>query len=106
MNSCLILFPTSSLFDKIVLAEDNKCFFFFPGTVAFLRSISLEAVGLGVHLAAGAHEIFYQAENILSNIPSSVPWPLENRTKANIRSNQPKDAQQGIQQVGSSTCFF
>ncbi|KAE9447189.1 hypothetical protein C3L33_20913, partial [Rhododendron williamsianum] len=27
------------------------------GTIAFLRSISVEAVGLGVHLAAGAHDI-------------------------------------------------
>ena len=89
-----------------MLVEGNECIFFFPGTYAFLRSISLEAVGLGVHLAAGAHEIFLQAEYILSNIPSSVPWPVENRTKANIRSNQPKDAQQGIQQVGDPTSFF
>ncbi|XP_034681405.1 autophagy-related protein 2 isoform X10 [Vitis riparia] len=72
------------------------------GTIAFLRSISLEAVGLGVHLAAGAHEILLQAEYILSNIPSSVPWPVENRIKANIRTNQPKDAQQGIQQAYES----
>ena len=55
---------------------------------------SLEAVGLGVHLAAGAHDILLQAECILASIPSPVPLPL-----TDVRSNQPKDAQQGIQQV-------
>jgi len=69
-----------------------------PGTVAFLRSISLEAVGLGVHLAAGAHDILLQAEYILARIPPS-PWALQSRANANVRSNQPKDAQHGIKQV-------
>ncbi|KAI3441378.1 Autophagy-related protein 2 [Psidium guajava] len=69
------------------------------GTVAFLRSISLEAVGLGVHLAAGAHDILLQAEYILASIPPSSPWPLQNRANANVRSNQPKDAQHGIKQA-------
>lgn len=72
------------------------------GTIAFLRSISLEAVGLGVHLAAGAHDILLQAEYILTSIPPSVPWPVQNRTGSNIRSNQPKDAKQGIQQAYES----
>lgn len=98
--------PPPAYLTRWVLVGGNKCIFFFPGTIAFLRSISLEAVGLGVHLAAGAHEILLQAEYILSNIPSSVPWPVENRLKANIRTNQPKDAQQGIQQVGDPTCLF
>ncbi|XP_048128859.1 autophagy-related protein 2 isoform X2 [Rhodamnia argentea] len=69
------------------------------GTVAFLRSISLEAVGLGVHLAAGAHDILQQAEYILASIPPSSPWPLQSRASANVRSNQPKDAQHGIKQA-------
>ncbi|KAF8013693.1 hypothetical protein BT93_I1529 [Corymbia citriodora subsp. variegata] len=69
------------------------------GTVAFLRSISLEAVGLGVHLAAGAHDILLQAEYILASIPPSSPWPLQSRGNANVRSNQPKDAQHGIKQA-------
>ncbi|KAL5992772.1 hypothetical protein ACLOJK_013691 [Asimina triloba] len=67
------------------------------GAVAFLRSISIEAVGLGVHLAAGAHEILLQAEYILTSIPPSVP-----STMRRVRSNQPKDARQGIKQ--SSSC--
>ncbi|KAI3445996.1 hypothetical protein Pfo_002661 [Paulownia fortunei] len=72
------------------------------GTFAFLRSISLEAIGLGVHLAAGAHDILRQAEYILATIPPSVPWPVESRVGTNVKSNQPNDAQQGIQQACQS----
>lgn len=72
---------------------------FVTGTIAFLRSISLEAVGLGVHLAAGAHDILLQAEYLLTSIPPSVPWSAPHRVKSSARSNQPKDAQQGIHQV-------
>ncbi|KDP42306.1 hypothetical protein JCGZ_01630 [Jatropha curcas] len=72
------------------------------GTIAFLRSISLEAVALGVHLAAGVHDILLQAEYIISKIPPSVSWPIEGKTKPNIRCNQPKNAQQGIQQAYES----
>lgn len=72
------------------------------GTIAFLRSISLEAVGLGVHLAAGAHDILLQAECILTNIPPSVSLPAQDKTKTNVRCNQPKDAHQGIQQAYES----
>ncbi|XP_057488102.1 autophagy-related protein 2-like isoform X2 [Actinidia eriantha] len=70
------------------------------GTMAFLRSLSLEAVGLGVHLAAGTHDILLQAEYILGSIPPSVP--LQSRRKTNVRSNQPKNAKQGIQQACES----
>ncbi|XP_052191983.1 autophagy-related protein 2 [Diospyros lotus] len=66
------------------------------GTIAFLRSISLEAVGLGVHLAAGAHDILLQAEYSLASIPPSISWPVQSRTSTDVRSNQPKDARQGI----------
>lgn len=72
------------------------------GTIAFLRSISLEAIGLGVHLAAGAHNILLQAEYILTSIPPSVPWQVESRVATTLRSNQPKDAQQGIHQACQS----
>ncbi|KAF3435392.1 hypothetical protein FNV43_RR22481 [Rhamnella rubrinervis] len=72
------------------------------GTTAFLRSISLEAVGLGVHLAAGAHDILLQAEYLFTTIAPSVPWPVPSKLKTNVRSNQPKDAQQGIQQAYES----
>ncbi|WCJ17657.1 Autophagy-related protein 2 [Euphorbia peplus] len=73
------------------------------GTIAFLRSISLEAVGLGVHLASGAHDILVQAECILSRIPRPVSRPAKgNNTKRNVRCNQPKNAQQGIQQACAS----
>lgn len=61
--------------------------------------MSLEAIGLGVHLAAGAHNVLLQAEYILASIPPSVPWPLESEVGNGVRSNQPNDAQQGIQQV-------
>lgn len=56
-------------------------------------------MGLGVHLAAGAHDILLQAEYILSSIPSPVPLPVKDKIKTDVRSNQPKDAQEGIQQV-------
>lgn len=72
------------------------------GTIAFLRSISLEAVGLGVHLAAGAHDILLQAEYILASVPSPVPLPVKDKSKTDVRSNQPKDAQEGIQQAYES----
>ncbi|KAK7400811.1 hypothetical protein VNO78_12118 [Psophocarpus tetragonolobus] len=72
------------------------------GTIAFLRSISLEAVGLGVHLAAGAHDILLQAEYILASTPSPVPLPVKDKSKTDVRSNQPKDAQEGIQQACES----
>lgn len=66
------------------------------GTIAFLRSISLEAIGLGAHLAAGAHAILVQAEDIISSPPTS---PIQNRGSSNVRSGQPKDARQGMQQA-------
>ncbi|XP_027161566.1 autophagy-related protein 2 [Coffea eugenioides] len=69
------------------------------GTIAFLRSISLEAIGLGVHLAAGAHDILLQAEYILTTIPPSVSCPLQSRANTSVRSNQPEDARQGIKQA-------
>ncbi|XP_023532824.1 autophagy-related protein 2 isoform X1 [Cucurbita pepo subsp. pepo] len=70
------------------------------GTIAFLRSISLEAIGLGVHLAAGAHDILLQAEYILTTVPPSVK--VRHKTKANVRSNQPKDAQEGLKKAYES----
>ncbi|XP_038897510.1 autophagy-related protein 2 isoform X1 [Benincasa hispida] len=70
------------------------------GTIAFLRSISLEAVGLGVHLAAGAHDILLQAEYILTSIPPSVK--VRYKTKPDVRSNQPKDAQEGLKKAYES----
>lgn len=67
------------------------------GTIAFLRSISLEAIGLGAHLAAGAHAILVQAEDIISASPPTSP--IQNRGSSNVRSGQPKDARQGMQQA-------
>ncbi|KAG6653101.1 autophagy-related protein 2-like isoform X1 [Carya illinoinensis] len=72
------------------------------GTAAFLRSISLEAVGLGVHLAAGAHDILRQAEYIFTSIPPSVPWAGQSTSKTHVRSDQPNDAQQGLQRAYES----
>ncbi|RID63268.1 hypothetical protein BRARA_E02285 [Brassica rapa] len=67
------------------------------GTIAFLRSISLEAVGLGVHLAAGAHDILLRAEYILASAPSSPQH--QGKTKTNVRHNQPRNAKQGMRQA-------
>ncbi|PHU10410.1 hypothetical protein BC332_22270 [Capsicum chinense] len=72
------------------------------GTIAFLRSISLEAIGLGVHLAAGAHEILLQAEYILTSVPPSATCPMQSGGNTSVRFNQPKDARQGIQQAYES----
>ncbi|KHG30101.1 Autophagy-related protein 2 [Gossypium arboreum] len=76
------------------------------GTMAFLRSISLEAVGLGVHLAAGTRDILLQAEYMFTNIPPPVSWSSQGKSKTkkktNVRHNHPKDAQQGIQQAYES----
>ncbi|KAG0447467.1 hypothetical protein HPP92_028321 [Vanilla planifolia] len=69
------------------------------GAIAFVKSISLEAVGLGMHLAAGAHEMLLQTEYVLANIP------LDNekgRTKKITNTNQPGDAQEGIWQAYES----
>ncbi|WOL12704.1 autophagy-related protein [Canna indica] len=72
------------------------------GAMAFIKSISIEAVGLGVHLAAGAHEILLQTEYILASVPMSVPVSEVKRKKTNVRSNQPENAQEGIQQAYES----
>lgn len=72
--------------------------FIYPGALAFLRSISLEAIGLGVHLAGGAHELLLQTENILASVQPVAPSSRDNGT-ASVRCNQPKNSQHGIQQV-------
>ncbi|MQM00160.1 hypothetical protein Taro_032893, partial [Colocasia esculenta] len=71
------------------------------GAIAFLRSISLEAVGLGVHLAGGAHDLLIQTEHILTRIPPSVPLPQDSM-KTSVRRNQPKNARHGIKQAYES----
>ncbi|KAL0928093.1 hypothetical protein M5K25_002333 [Dendrobium thyrsiflorum] len=73
------------------------------GAIAFAKSISLEAVGLGVHLASGAHELLLQTELILRNVPTNAPSPFEkDRRKKSANSNQPVDAQEGIRQAYES----
>ncbi|GMH13416.1 hypothetical protein Nepgr_015257 [Nepenthes gracilis] len=72
------------------------------GTIAFLKSISVEALGLGVHLAAGAHDILLHAECVLTPIQPSSPWPVQCEIKANVACDQPRDAQQGFQQACES----
>ncbi|GKC55769.1 autophagy-related protein 2, partial [Tanacetum coccineum] len=75
-------------------------------TIAFLRSISLEAIGLGAHLAAGAHVILIQAKDIISTSPPSVLRPIQTRVNPNVRSAQPKDAYQGVQHRGLDMTGF
>ncbi|XVF67592.1 hypothetical protein PTKIN_Ptkin10aG0133500 [Pterospermum kingtungense] len=71
------------------------------GTIAFLRSISLETVALGVHLAAGTRDFLLHAEYMFTTIPP-VSQPLHGKKKTNMRHNQPNDARQGIQQAYES----
>jgi len=72
------------------------------GAVAFIRSVSIEAVGLGVHLAAGAHDVLVKTERALTAVPPSLASCEAKRTKHNIRANQPESAQQGIKQAYES----
>lgn len=58
---------------------------------------------LGLHLAAGAHDLLFQAECVFSSSPTSTQWPGRSEKKPNVRSNQPKDAQQGIKKVFNAT---
>ncbi|CAN6201834.1 unnamed protein product [Urochloa humidicola] len=72
------------------------------GAVAFIRSVSIEAVGLGVHLAAGAHDMLVKTERALTAVPPPLASCEAKRTKHNIRANQPESAQQGIKQAYES----
>ncbi|CAA7392036.1 unnamed protein product [Spirodela intermedia] len=71
------------------------------GALAFLRSVSLEAIGLGVHLAGGAHELLLQTENILASVQPLAPSSRDSGT-GSVRCNQPKNSQHGIQQAFES----
>lgn len=71
------------------------------GAIAFVKSISLEAVGLGVHLASGVHDILLQTEFIFRNVPLNAPSEKD-RIKKSINSNQPVDAQEGIRKAYES----
>ncbi|KAI5076002.1 hypothetical protein GOP47_0008067 [Adiantum capillus-veneris] len=69
------------------------------GAKAFLRSISLEAVGLGVQLTAGAHEMLLQTELALGSFGfTSSLEQGEVRTKA----GQPGDMREGLLQAYES----
>ncbi|KAF8723706.1 hypothetical protein HU200_021670 [Digitaria exilis] len=72
------------------------------GAVAFIRSVSIEAVGLGVHLAAGAHDMLVKTERALTAVPPPLASCEAKRTRHNIRANQPESAQQGIKQAYES----
>jgi autophagy-related protein 2 len=70
------------------------------GAIAFLRSISLEALHLGANLAAGAQDILQQTELALGG-PNPTTFTTEHpdrRTKA----LQPGDTREGIQQAYES----
>ena len=57
--------------------------FCLAGAVAFIRSVSIEAVGLGVHLAAGAHDMLLKTERALT----AVPPPLTSREAKKPKEN-------------------
>lgn len=73
------------------------------GAAAFIRSVSIEAVGLGVHLAAGAHDMLVKTERALTAVPPPLASSEAKRTKDNIRANQPESAHQGMKQVMNSS---
>lgn len=73
------------------------------GAVAFIRSVSIEAVGLGVHLAAGAHDMLLKTESALTAIPPPLASREAKRTKDNVRANQPESAQEGLKKVLNSS---
>ena len=73
------------------------------GAVAFIRSVSIEAVGLGVHLAGGAHDMLLKTERALTAVPPPSTSREAKRPKDNIRANQPEGAQQGLKQVLNSS---
>lgn len=50
-------------------------------------------------MAAEAHDILLHAEYILTGVPPVISWNPHSRGNINVRSNQPKDARQGIKQV-------
>ncbi|AQK83594.1 Retrovirus-related Pol polyprotein LINE-1 [Zea mays] len=75
------------------------------GAVAFIRSVTIEAVGLGVHLAAGAHDMLVKTECALTTVPPPLASCEVKRTKHNIRANQPESAQQGMKQVLNSSAL-
>jgi uncharacterized membrane protein len=69
------------------------------GAVAFIRSVSIEAVGLGVHLAGGAHDLLLKTERALTAVPPPSTSREARKPKDNIRANQPEGAHQGLKQV-------
>lgn len=72
------------------------------GAVAFIRSVSIEAVGLGVHLAAGAHDMLLKTEHALTAVPVPSTSNEVKKAKVNIRANQPESAHQGMKQAYES----
>lgn len=80
--------------------------FCLAGAVAFIRSVSIEAVGLGVHLAAGAHDMLLKTERALTAVPPPLTSREAKKPKENIRANQPEGAQQGLKQVFSLSDLY
>ncbi|KAL5203891.1 hypothetical protein ABZP36_008762 [Zizania latifolia] len=72
------------------------------GAVAFIRSVSIEAVGLGVHLAAGAYDMLLKTENTLTAVPPPLTSYEAKRIEENIRANQPGSAQEGMKKAYES----
>lgn len=72
------------------------------GAVAFIRSVSIEAVGLGVHLAGGAHDMLSKTERALTAAPPPSTSREAKRPKDNIRAYQPEGAHQGLKQAYES----
>eukprot|EP00898_Chlorokybus_atmophyticus_P006013 jgi/Chlat1/6412/Chrsp45S06026 len=64
------------------------------GVTAFVRSISLEALGVGAQVAAGAHDLLSMAEIALGGANSPTHPPQFTRS-----SSQPLNAREGLMQA-------
>ncbi|BBN15299.1 autophagy-related protein 2 [Marchantia polymorpha subsp. ruderalis] len=71
------------------------------GAMAFFRSISVEVLGLGAHLAAGAHEFLQQTELAVGGTLSPCTFTAENGERRS-KAVQPGDTREGIQQARES----
>ncbi|GAQ87036.1 autophagy protein 2 [Klebsormidium nitens] len=70
------------------------------GAAAFLKGVSLEALGLGAQLAAGAHELLQQAEATLSG--DTQPQTAQSPSAPNgspLHISQPHGTREGLKQA-------
>ncbi|KAJ7546728.1 hypothetical protein O6H91_08G051700 [Diphasiastrum complanatum] len=72
------------------------------GAITFFRSLSLEALGLGAHLAAGAHQILLQTELALGGLCSPESLAPDTWEELQREALQPSGTREGLQQAYES----